>query len=67
MGMRPVVVLRDEGMLVTPVRFMAHMEAGDQVIFEGGASGGHTEQPWWNDGLALWTEQVLRDRVFEGP
>lgn len=49
--MRSVVILRPEGD-ITPLRVLAHIEAGDQVIFEGSL----VAEPWW---------PALGDRVLE--
>jgi hypothetical protein len=56
---RPVVVLAPEGD-VTPLRFMAHMEAGDQVIYEGDLTAEH----WW-PAVEPRVHAVLDDRRWE--
>lgn len=52
-----IVLIRPEGDDLTPLRILAHIENGDQVIYDGAL----THEPWWDD----WKDEIyqaLRER-----
>lgn len=57
--MRRIVILRPEGD-ITPLRVLAHIEAGDQVIFEGSLEA----EPWW-PALGDMVMDLLESRAGE--